>query len=242
MLHEFQQLQKAAESSQYLLSNSAFSLNFNFNFGFLRKLFSKNGKKKFAAASENENLNRSIVKPTINLEAQIADENLSNPSDFAKINEAGLLFIKRESPSIYQFSQKFVQEFKPLSNTVSFINTIFESLTPILATTQNGLIGILIEEDDLKIPLLQCFTTFLKSKPTKNGRKYEWQSPLIIKANAVAWLKCDLDITVKQQNAKSKTIEAQLNYYSFYFPTVHEFDKALLDLDAEVKDGEGTLL
>uniref|UniRef100_A0A914PSR4 Uncharacterized protein n=1 Tax=Panagrolaimus davidi TaxID=227884 RepID=A0A914PSR4_9BILA len=229
--NELEELQNAVKSSRY---NSPLS---TLNFGFIRKLFSKNDKKK----SNEEKIDRPLIQLYTNIDAQIPDENLSDPSNFAKINNAGLLFIELgETPPIYEFSKTFNQK---LSNTESLIDIIISTLNPINVSTSNGFIGILIDSDDLKILLLKCFTEFFKSKPSKESKKYEWKSPLIIKENegAIAWIKCDLKISIKGKKYGKKKIETELNCSSFYFPTIEDFENVLAG--AEKNDNkEGTLL
>uniref|UniRef100_A0A914Z2P5 Uncharacterized protein n=1 Tax=Panagrolaimus superbus TaxID=310955 RepID=A0A914Z2P5_9BILA len=209
--------------------------SFSWNLSFLQ--FWKNGYKK-CSTSTTDNFNHSIVKPKESVAAEFPSTDESDSICINKINQAGLLFIKiGECPPINKLSRSYTQKLKSYSNIIELVENIVASLKTIFTASDGGPVALLINSTDLKSSLLTSFNALLNSKSTKDKMEQHFHAPLITKENAVAWMKFDFtsEITVNERCIFGrKNIEIDFNFYSFYFPTIQDFEDALMY--AEKKD------
>ena len=79
---------------------------------------------------------------------------------------------------------------------------------------------------------------FLIQNQQKDKMEQHFHIPLITKENAVAWIKFDFtseDYTDEKCFFGRKIIEVDFHFYSFYFPTIQDFEDALLDAEKKEK-------
>uniref|UniRef100_A0AC34F6B4 Uncharacterized protein n=1 Tax=Panagrolaimus sp. ES5 TaxID=591445 RepID=A0AC34F6B4_9BILA len=236
---ERQQLLKQENEQLRKKRNSFwFRRSFSWNLNFL--MFWKIGYKKYSTTAVTDNYNHSIVKPKESVAAQFPSTDESDSICINKINQAGLLFIKiGECPPINKLSRSYIQKLKSYSNVIELVENIVASLKTVFTASDGGPVALLINSTDLKSSLLASFNALLNSKSTKDKMEQHFHVPLITKENAVAWMKFDFisEITVNERCIFGrKNIEIDFNFYSFYFPTIHDFEDALMY--AEKKDAE----
>uniref|UniRef100_A0A914RBJ9 Uncharacterized protein n=1 Tax=Panagrolaimus davidi TaxID=227884 RepID=A0A914RBJ9_9BILA len=225
----FKLLEEENEILQKKINSILFRQTFSMPLKYLK--FWEKRDKRYSTNATTDSYNHSIVKPKETIEAEFADSVSSNFIQITKINNAGLLFIKiGECPPINKLSRNFTQKLKSYSNVLKLIEEIVDSLKTVFTASEGGPVALLINSTDLKSSLLQSFNAILDSKSIKDKMEQHFHVPLITKENAVAWMKFDFtaEITADEKCFfGKKIIEIDFTFYSFYFPTIKDFEDAL---------------